>query len=244
VDIDAAPFARLARELSSYGDRAATVEAIAHRAVDILGCARAGVARATPDGYTFEAATDTEVLEVMARIATVTHEAPALAALHDHTTILMDDVREETRWPEFCARVAALTPVRSALAFHLELDGVPLGVLAFYADEPGWFTDDRIEVASVFADHATVALAKAAEHDHATNLAVALQTNRVIAEALGILMSTYKINEQHAFDLLRLASQHSNRKLRDIAADVTHTGTLPEPVPRPRRESRLSSPLR
>jgi GAF domain-containing protein len=242
VDIDAAPFARLARELSSFGDRAATVEAIAQRAVETLGCTRAAVARATAQGYTFEAVTDAEVLDAAERIAKVTEQGPALSALHDKITVLMDDVRQETRWPEFCARLGAVTPVRSALVFYLELEGVPLGALAFYADEPGWFTDDLIEVAAVFADHATVALAKAAEHDHANHLAIALQTNRVIAEAVGILMSAYKINEEQAFNLLRLASQHSNRKLRDIAADVTHTGTLPDPMPHPRRESILNSP--
>ena len=241
MDLDAAPFARLSRELSSYGDRAATVEAIACRAVETLGSTRAAVARATADGYAFEAATDPDVLDKIERIAQVTHEGPALTALHDKATVLMDDVRKETRWPEYCARVAALTAVRSALVFYLQLDGVGLGVLAFYEDEPGWFTDDRIELAGVFADHATVALAKAAEHDHAAHLAIALQTNRIIAEAIGILMSTYKINEDHAFDLLRLVSQHSNRKLRDVAADVAHTGELPEPPVR-RREPTLSQP--
>jgi GAF domain-containing protein len=244
MHIDAAPFARLARELSSYGDRAATVEAIARRGVDTLGCARTGVARVTAGGYTFEAATDPDVLNVVERLANVTRESPALTALHEHTTVLVDDITEESRWPEFCARLAALTSVRSALAFYLELDGAALGVLAFYHDEPDWFTDDRIELAAIYADHATVALAKAAEHDHATNLAIALQTNRIIAEALGILMSTYKINEQQAFDLLRLVSQNTNRKLRDIAADVTHTGTLPDPVTRTRRQSTLSPPAR
>jgi GAF domain-containing protein len=228
--MDAAPFARLARELSSYGDRAATVGAIAQRAVDTLGCTRAALARSTADGYMFEAATDSDVLDVVERVAQATHQGPALSALHDKATVLMDDVCRETRWPDYCAQLAELTPVRSALAFYLELDGVALGVLAFYEDEPGWFTDDRIEVAAVYADHSAVALAKAAEHDHAANLAIALQTNRIIAEALGILMSTYKINEQQAFDLLRLVSQHTNRKLRDVAADVAHTGALPEPA--------------
>ena len=40
-------------------------------------------------------------------------------------------------------------------------------------------------------------------------------------------MSEYKISRSRAFDLLRIASQNSNRKLRDVAADVAHTGTLP-----------------
>jgi GAF domain-containing protein len=141
----------------------------------------------------FEAATDSDVLDTVERIAHTTQQGPALSALHDKATVLMDDVSRETRWPDFCAELTELTPVRSALAFYLELDGVALGVLAFYEDVPGWFTDDRIELASVYADHSAVALAKAAEHDHATNLAIALQTNRIIAEALGILMSTYKM---------------------------------------------------
>jgi GAF domain-containing protein len=231
LDLDAAPFARLARELSSYGDRAATVDAIAQRAVETLGCTRAAVARATGDSYTFEAITDEVVLPTVEHIAKTTQQGPALSALRDKATVLVDDVRQETRWPDYCALLAELTPIRSALGFYLELDGVPLGVLMFYEDEQNWFTDDRIDLGSVYADHATVALAKAAEHDHAAHLTIALQTNRIIAEAIGILMSTYKINEQHAFDLLRLASQHTNRKLRDVAADVAHTGALPEPSP-------------
>jgi GAF domain-containing protein len=230
--LDAAPFARLARELSSYGDRAATVDAIAHRAVETLGCTRAAVARANADSYTFEAVTDAVVLPTVEHIAKTTQQGPALSALRDKATVLVDDVRRETRWPDYCAQLTELTPIRSALGFYLELDGVSLGVLMFYEDEPNWFTDDRIDLGSVYADHATVALAKAAEHDHATHLTIALQTNRIIAEAIGILMSTYKINEQQAFDLLRLASQHSNRKLRDVAADVAHTGMLPEPAHR------------
>jgi GAF domain-containing protein len=237
VDLDAIPFARLARELSSYGDRAATVGAIAQRAVETLGCTRAAVARANADSYTFEAVTDDVVLPTVEHIAKTTRQGPALSALHDKATVLMDDVRHETRWPDYCAQLAELTPVRSALGFYLELEGVPLGVLMLYEDQPNWFTDDRIDLGSVYADHATVALAKAAEHDHSTHLGVALQTNRIIAEAIGILMSTYKINEQHAFDLLRLASQHTNRKLRDVAADVAHTGTLPEPTNRAPHEA-------
>jgi GAF domain-containing protein len=237
MDFDAAPFARLARELSSYGDRAATVGAVAQRAVETLGCTRAAVARANADSYTFEAITDNVVLPTVEHIAKTTRQGPALAALHDKATVLMDDIRQETRWPDYCAQLAESTPIRSALGFYLELDGAPLGVLMFYEDEPNWFTDDRIDLGSVYADHATVALAKAAEHDQSTHLKIALQTNRIIAEAIGILMSTYKINDQQAFDLLRLASQHSNRKVRDVAADVAHTGALPEPPARAHRQA-------
>ena len=42
-------------------------------------------------------------------------------------------------------------------------------------------------------------------------------------------MMKHKLTRQQAFDLLRVASQHSNRKLRDIAVEVADTGTLDLP---------------
>lgn len=58
------------------------------------------------------------------------------------------------------------------------------------------------------------------------NLHVALASNRRIGQAMGILMADRQITEEQAFGLLRDASQHTNRKLRDIADEVIHTGAL------------------
>ena len=54
-----------------------------------------------------------------------------------------------------------------------------------------------------------------------------LESNRVIGTAIGILMANHRLAAAPAFQLLVAASQHTNRKLRDIAADVTTTGRLP-----------------
>jgi DNA-binding response OmpR family regulator len=54
-----------------------------------------------------------------------------------------------------------------------------------------------------------------------------LESNRTIGTAIGILMANHHLSAASAFQLLVGASQHSNRKLRDIAADVTTTGRLP-----------------
>lgn len=58
---------------------------------------------------------------------------------------------------------------------------------------------------------------------------IALASNREIGQALGILTITHKITSDQAFDLLRRVSQHTNRKLRDIAADICITGGLDIP---------------
>ena len=61
------------------------------------------------------------------------------------------------------------------------------------------------------------------EHLHA-----ALTTREVIGQAQGILMERERISAGQAFDVLRRASQHLNRKLRDVAQDLVDTGDRPE----------------
>jgi hypothetical protein len=48
---------------------------------------------------------------------------------------------------------------------------------------------------------------------------------------MGVLMNRHKISRSQAFDLLRVASQNTNRKLADIAVDVADTGVLDLPGP-------------
>jgi AmiR/NasT family two-component response regulator len=70
------------------------------------------------------------------------------------------------------------------------------------------------------------ALRVAAEQE--THFKLALTSARRIGAAIGILMARHVITDDQAFDLLRICSQHSHRKLRDIAEDVVLTGVLPE----------------
>ena len=46
------------------------------------------------------------------------------------------------------------------------------------------------------------------------------------AVARRVLMHQHQFTRQEAFDVLRVASQNSNRKLADIAIEVVDTGTL------------------
>ena len=44
---------------------------------------------------------------------------------------------------------------------------------------------------------------------------------------MGVLMARYLLTEEQAFDVLRHASQNSNTKLRDVAAEVVQSGEYP-----------------
>jgi signal transduction histidine kinase/DNA-binding response OmpR family regulator len=55
----------------------------------------------------------------------------------------------------------------------------------------------------------------------------ALDSNRAIGTATGVLMMTHRLPAAQAFALLTRASQDNNRKLRDLAAEVVAGGRLP-----------------
>lgn len=62
-------------------------------------------------------------------------------------------------------------------------------------------------------------------------LKVALGTRTVIGKALGVIMEREGVNETEAFEMLKTMSQHSNVKLRDVAAKVAR-----DPQPEGREE--------
>jgi len=155
-------------------------------------------------------------------------EGPCLEAIAANGVVLANDLRTDTRWPRFTHAVVDATPARSMLSFRLFLTEQNRAGLNLYATRPGAFTDQSIATGSMFAAYSSMALLAAARQDRSHHLLRALESNREIGIAMGILMASGKLTEQQAFDQLRRASSDLNRKLADIAADVTRTGQLPQ----------------
>lgn len=172
-----------------------------------------------------------DVIPQVARVAGTTREGLCWQLYKDNTVVSCQDFTEDTRWPRFSSTLAAVTPLRSALAVPLRIDEDATGGLVFYADTPRHFDDDLVEKARVLADQAGLALRYVASRERASGLAVALRTNREIGMALGIVMDRLRVTEGRAFELLTLASQNSHVKLRDIAARLVETGQLPPAAP-------------
>jgi GAF domain-containing protein len=221
-------FADIARDLARQPDPEAVAARIVTQLDAVVGCTWTAMVRLNSDGtLRFAARSSDAVLDRIERIVCETGQGLAPTALQSRGCVLVTDLDGDRRWPQWRLRVLAETPVRAALGFPLHLDGTPLGAIAMYAPEPGFFTADRIAVASVYADHASIALARVSERLAAENLRAALQTNREIAMAIGIIMNAHRLTKDQAFDLLRVASQHRHRKVHDLAAQVVLTGELP-----------------
>ena len=133
--------------------------------------------------------------------------------------------------------------MNSVVAVRMVLDDDELvGALNFYSRDRDAFNGDAVTMAMLLATHGALAVSRVIAREKAGNLAKALDSNREIGMAMGVLMMGYKISEEKAFDLLRIASQGSHRKINTIAREVIDTGVLelPDSLPRPRPPRRES----
>jgi len=149
-------------------------------------------------------------------------EGPCLDAVFEQQTVQVPDMASEQRWPRFAKRAAELGAA-SMLSFQLYVEGDNLGALNLYGRRPNSFTEESERIGLLFASHAAVAFAQAQKLDQ---MAVGYETRELIGQAKGILMERYKIDAVPAFAMLVRASQHSNRKLRDVAEELCRTGQV------------------
>lgn len=222
----ATEFAELAADIQGDGSAAGQWRRVGELAVKhVPGCSWASISDVHA-GSGRSLATSDPVAATVDQLQYLLGEGPCLQSAAAGASVLCRDLDGEHRWPRFAARAREETPLRSVLA--IRLPGREAAAMNFYAEHTNAFDDDAIAVASILAAQAAglLAVGQATEHSH--HLEEALQSNRQIGMAVGVLMAHHRVTQEDAFALLRVASQALHRKLRDIAAEVTETGALPD----------------
>jgi GAF domain-containing protein len=144
-------------------------------------------------------------------------EGPCVDTLRGADMVSAPHIRHEQNWPRYVPR-AVREGLRSQMAVRLFLDTEgTVGGINFYSTVSDDIDPEAESIAELFAAHAAIALGTARERD---TLNKALNTRKVIGQAIGILMERYTIGEDAAFAFLVRASSHSNRKLRDVAQEL------------------------
>jgi GAF domain-containing protein len=142
---------------------------------------------------------------------------------------MIDNTQSEQRWPDYAQRVAA-HGVLSSLSVPLPFQGATIGALNTYASRPQAFGEPDLVAAEEVAAWVALAVgnaeAAARTGDDLSLLRTTMTSRTFIDEAKGILMERHKVNEDEAFTMLIHASQRTNTKLRDVAAELVRTGTL------------------
>jgi hypothetical protein len=153
---------------------------------------------------------------------------PCVDAVLDDNVYVTGDVARDERWPEWGRRANDETGVRSVLAHRLTLldDSDAIACLNVFSPEADAFGHRDVGAGLVLATHGSLLVTALGARDKAANLRNALESNREIGVAMGILMQRHRLTREQAFDVLRVASQDANRKVADIATEVADTGVL------------------
>ena len=226
---DAEEFAHLARALADTQGFEPKLRLLVDEAVRLVPCTWAAVAvsaRLSKQPARLSTTSDEQLGAVIARIASRAGTSPGIDAFTDGTTVHSPDLAQEQRYPEYRDGLLEETSIRSVLSTALAVHDTTIGVLTLYSDHPNAFDDATLERARLFTEHASVAMAAELSEDKAGQLETALASSRTIGAAVGILVERLRIPPAHAFERLRAASQHSNRKVSDVATELVDTGTL------------------
>lgn len=149
------------------------------------------------------------------------NEGPCVQAIEEEPVVVVEDLRDEERWPRYTP--AALSQgVRSQMGVRLFAGGRHIGGLNFYSKKPAAADETRSETARLFATHAAIMLGHA---QHEDNLNAALESRKVVGQAIGIVMERFGVDENRAFQYLVRVSTTSNIKLRDVARELVASCT-------------------
>jgi ANTAR domain-containing protein len=154
-------------------------------------------------------------------------EGPCVAGMTESDLVWVNDLARDDQFPRFSPAAVDLG-VRSMLSTRLFLTPNERAALNLYSSRPQAFVLDDLPLAAIFGSFASLLLMGQTREEKVMHLERALQSNREIGVAVGILMAERRLTREQAFDVLSKASQNLNRRLRDIAEEVAHTGELPD----------------
>lgn len=239
--------------LRAFGSETDAAAAMSHIAVQMLpGADHAGMTLQRPGGRLLTVGATDPVVEEVDRIQYQLCSGPCVDAVIHDRPFIAHDLRRTEHWPQFGTRAAGLG-ILSMLSYRLFLDdtrehrprpsqdGPPddlrqeplIGSLNVYARAADVFDSEHtLPAVAALTSYAALAIWGGRQAHQVANLEQALGSSRDIGVAQGILMERHKITREQAFGLLTMASQHSNRKLRDIAAHLAETGELSVPLAR------------
>jgi hypothetical protein len=222
--------ADVALDIAGQRRPADMVDRVAQLAATLINCAAADLIRITGSGeLRVTASSDPRLSE---RTRNAWRRWPHLAIPEFHPS---DDTAATAGRSRYVQQLGADTGVVQELIVPLVAGPTDHGYLRFLITERSAGPHDW-PLITAFCTHAAIALDRAALLVQVDSLRSALDSNRTIGAAVGVLMARHGITYADGLDRLKTASQNANRRLHDVANAVLCTGQLPVATP-PRRSS-------
>ncbi|MGB5758692.1 MAG: GAF and ANTAR domain-containing protein [Acidimicrobiales bacterium] len=201
---------------------------LADRCVEIFAINAAGVMVVAPDGSLRVTASSNEAAKALELFELQAEEGPCYDCFHSGRPIINQDLATvHGRWPRF-APTALGHGFSTAHALPMRLRDEVIGALNLF-QITGRLEQQDFDGAQALADIATIAILhhRAGIQAQLLNdqLDQALTSRIVIEQAKGMLAALGGMTMDGAFNSMRAYARGSNRRLSDVARDVTD-GTL------------------
>lgn len=217
-----------ARDIASQCDRPASIARAVDHAAKMVECSFIDIVHVRrPGSLGLVHSSDPGRSALLIAAADAAAESPAAFCRSAAAAAVVCDLDGDDRWPRYSRAAFDATGLRSEMAIGLEGADEDWLVLRFFSELPGLWSDANRSDAKDFAELTALAIDRATLRATTQNLRQALESNRLIGAAVGIVMARHRMTYEAAFELLRLCSQNSNRKLRSVADGVVLTGELP-----------------
>lgn len=145
-------------------------------------------------------------------------QGPCLAAAALQSTIRIDDLVGDNRWPLYRDEAVKCTPIQSVLSFGMFKEGGMSAALNFYAEPTNAFDDGSVNLGLTFATHAALVWNMVRRDQQ---FRIALVSRDIIGQAKGRLMERFNIDAAEAFQMLKQMSQDFNTPIAQLAQRVT-----------------------
>ena len=224
----AARFAEISGALLGEADEELTFEGVVKRATEMVpACDKASITLRKRRGRVETVAATDEDIARLDAIQYAVGDGPCLDAAFERGNVVVSDAPGDPRWPAW-SREAGAHGIGSVVAVRLHTEKETLGALNLYSTTIGGFDDEAVDLALIFASHATEAMSKARL---VAGLRAALESRHTIGIAQGLLSARYDVSYERAFEVLHRYSNDHNLKLRDVAELVMRTRGLPVEEP-------------
>jgi GAF domain-containing protein len=226
-------FVELADTLVDDFDVVELLTLLAHRCVEMLDVAAAGLMLVAPEGDLRVVASSSEEMRLVELFEIQSQEGPCPECYRTGEPAVSENLAaDDVRWPLF-GPVAQKAGFRSAHALPMRLRGVTIGALNLFRTEPGVLEQADIVAAQALADVATIAILqhRAAIQAHLVvdQLNHALNSRVMIEQAKGILAERAGLDLEGAFAWLRKYARDHNLLLVDVAHAIIDGKLAPEP---------------
>jgi hypothetical protein len=206
---------RLSKTLTP-GDLDHTLSRITQAAVEVLpGVQYASITILHADGRLETAAPTDDMLLGIDAAQHQLREGPCYEAAVDTVHVIAVNLAADQRFPRYAA-VAVAAGIRAQAGLSLFDAPKSRGALNLYSHNVGAF-EDLGSLGDLFA-HQSATSIRYAHEIH--NLNQALETRRMIGQAIGVVMERYKLTDKRAFAFLTRLSQHGNVKLHRVAQQI------------------------